>query len=728
MSGQPIPSERYCFGPFEFDTAATELRKHGIRLRLRGQPLEVLSVLLERPGEITTRRQLQQRLWSETTFVDFDHGLNAAMNKLRQSLGDSAERPHYIETLPGEGYRFIGRVEVPQSLPARLKPPDPPFVEIIRHRSWPKWVGVGFGTALLALAFWIGRTSRALDAPGAGERGRILFQMSIPERLELSSSQTFSLSPDGRTLVYLARSAGESFRLWAQSLDQLEPDPLPGTEVTGGDPPVFWSPDSKFVAYYSAERLMKVDLQGNPPRVICRVPSVVLGGSWSPQGAIIFGTETQGIMRVSAAGGEPVQLTIRDTSKRERVHGWPTFLPDGHRYIYSRLSPVAANNAVFARSLDAKPSEPDLARLVDTTTAAVLVTPERGAKNSILLFLREGTLWSHTLDAAKLVVLDQPRRVTSDVGSARAFGFFAASQNARLVYRNTPPDMVQLAWWDRRGHQLKTVGEPAPLDSVFSPVLSPDGTRFVTSQYEKGDFDIWVYDLNRGGGQRITFDPSLDIAPIWSRDGNRILFSSGRSGRFDLFQIDPASGTSESLLYSSGQNKYPTSISPDGRFLLFSSLTERNNFDVWALPLEGAGKRVASPLIATDADERSAAISPDGSRVAFVSNESGRPEVYVQPFKPGGVTGVPKTLVSDRGGENPRWRADGRELYYWLPDRTLASVSFADADTLRPGVAQRLFRLPGARWDSAGDGTRFLVGEPKERAVAPFTVVLNWPL
>ncbi len=740
---QPRPAPRTSFGPFEYDASSGELRKHQTKLRLTGQPLRILEVLLEHPNQVVSREELQQRLWKGTTFVDFEHGLNAAINKLRQTLGDSADQPRYIETLPGRGYRFIGALSYSSSRPVlemvAAVSSDPagdeapaaigaaPPVKRRFSAFSPVWRASALaGLALLVvtglLVLWRFARSHPL-APNSNAQA-VRFRVAIPEGMKLSASQTFSLSPDGRTLVYLAKSAdGGPFLLWAQSLDSLEPRVLTNPN-TGSDAPVFWSPDSKFAAFYSEEKLKKIDFSGNPAQVIGPVPGIVLGGSWNREGTIIFGTETSGILRVEAKGGVPVAVTTRDRARGERVHVFPSFLPDGRHFLYSRQSSVVENTGVFIGSLDTKPEQQSLTRLIATPFAPQFVASQDG--NGVVLFQRETTLWAQEFDANRLQLMGEPRRVAEHVGSSRAFGFSAASRGA-LVHRNALTEVGQLTWFDRDGQRLAALGHPSDLWDI-SPQISPDGTRVALTKFEGANVDVWVHDLTRDVTQRITFDPAIDQLPIWSPDGKRIAFISSRAGHYDLYVIGANGQGREELLYASSENKIPTSWSADGRFLLYNTEAGSASPGIWVLPIEGTGEHKPIPLLNTGANERAGVFSPDSRWIAYVSNASGKAEVYIQAFSlpPTSSEGGPKVLLSRGGGFTPHWRADGKELFYRTLDGTLMSAAVTTVAALHPGVPQSLFHLGGPCWDATGDGNRFLVGLPVDQGVPPFTVVLNW--
>lgn len=725
---------RYQFGQFTVDLRARTLSHDAEPLTITARVFDTLVLLLEHAGAVVEREEFFRRVWRENAVEDGN--LTQTIFVLRKLLGDPDQR--MIVTLPGRGYMFTAPVETIEAMPGSL-------ADGVRSGSGPRHPrrflnlplvpAVILGVTLLAIAILVVSmkfTRNRSSAPPLATQ-TVRFRVPIPATLHLSRSGGFSLSPDGTTLAYLAAGDDGVLRVWVQSLSSLEPKLLSGTEALGGDPSPFWSPDSKFVAFYSEEKLKKTDLKGNPPQTICSVPGVLIGGSWNREGVIVFGRDTGGLMRVSANGGDAVPITNRDATRGERVHGGPTFLPDGRHFLYSRFSSVLENNGLYVGSLDSQPEQQGLTRVLATPFGVQFVASSRG--NGRLFFLRENTeraLWAQEFDISRLALVGEPAPVVSHVGHNPAFGFFGASANA-LVYRNAPgEEMAQMAWFDRHGKRGASFGESASLYSQL--VLSPDGSRVAMAKFEGGNVDVWAYDVVRNVNQRLTSDPALDDSPVWSHDGKRLAFASSRAGHYDLYQIAARGEGSEELLYASGENKFPTDWSPDGGYLLYGAQARETNGDIWALPLDGTNKRVPVPLVHTRANEGSATFSPDGHWIAYVSDDSGVAEVYVQPFllpsASAGPPGGPKVLVSRKGGRRPRWRADGKELFYDSPDGALMSVAAIAGATFRPGVPQLLFRTPAAWFSEANatsDGTRFLVAVPVEQTTEqPFTVVLNW--
>jgi Tol biopolymer transport system component/DNA-binding winged helix-turn-helix (wHTH) protein len=727
MTSEPKSTPRVAFGPFQLDVSSGELRKHGTRLRMTGQSLTILEVLLERPNQVVAREELHQRLWKGTTFVDFDQGLNAAINKLRQTLGDSADQSRYVETVPGKGYRFVAPLSHDSLQP--LAPIDAssdisPDAPLRRPKSFWKPTTLFHAALVLAIAitmatgvFLFVRFAGTPSAVTISVTRPVRYQIAIPDGLQLSSDQLFSISPDGRNLVYFARKiSGGPFVLWVQSLDQIKPRSLPIHQ--DHDSVVFWSPDSKSIAFGSEGKLKRADLTGNPAQEIGSLQDNI-GGAWAKDGTIILGTITKAIVRVDYATGGLLPVTVRDAAS-DRAHIFPLFLPDGRHFLYTRASTNVSKTGVYVGSLDARPEQQSLTPLIATPFAAQFAASNDG--KGIILFQRETTLWAQKYDTSLLRLTGEPQMVAERLGNTRAFGFFAASSGV-LVHRRGVAQFAQLTWLDRRGQRVGTLG--GAFDAYDYPArISPDGSKIVMTRHGADNTDIWVHDLSRDVTQRLTSDPAPDESPVWSPDGKKLVFSSSRGGHFDLYQIGSSGDGGPQLLYASSENKYASSWSADGRFILFS--TEKRD-GIWVLPLEGAGKHTAVSFLQSQANERSGVFSPDSRWIAYVSDESGQPEVYVQRFSlPGSSSpGGPKVLISRSGGTSPHWRADGKEIFYRSTDGTLMSVPLTTDPVLRPGVPKRMFAIDRL-WEVTRDGNRFLAGVPVEEGVSPFTVVLNW--
>jgi hypothetical protein len=449
-------------------------------------------------------------------------------------------------------------------------------------------------------------------------------------------------------------------------------------------------------------------------------------GAWSKDNVILFGGKPNGpLRRVSAAGGIPTDVTVIDSKRGETYHLIPTFLPDGKHFVYT-ISGSPEVSGVYVGSLDAKPAEQSKERLLTTTLGAPYV-------DGNIFFLREGTLMAQPFDAGKLQLRGEPVPVAEHVGAELSAGFFAVSPTGVLAYRTGAAVTTGLLhiWFDREGKTTGTFGEPTGDSGVR---LSPDGTRAAerdAAQQTRGD--IWLLDFARGVRTRLTFRQNLGSYPVWSPDGSRIAFSAGDS--VDTIYEKSASGAGEEkeLLKKPGEIKFPTSWSHDGRFLLYTTANvPKTGSDLWVLSLEGDRKAV--PLLTTDFNEGVGAFSPDGRWVAYMSNESGRNEIYVRPFVASGASGPSlgegKWQVSKDGGTNPSWRADGKEIIFNF-DFAIMSVDVNGSSTgFQMGTPKQLFRKGNNGWDVTGDGKRLLMlttpNQGVQTAPTPITVVLNW--
>jgi eukaryotic-like serine/threonine-protein kinase len=349
-----------------------------------------------------------------------------------------------------------------------------------------------------------------------------------------------------------------------------------------------------------------------------------------------------------------------------------------------------------------------------------------------VLFLRQGTLMAQPFDARRLELSGEAVPVAEQVGSVLDYGFFSASDNGVLVYRSGAGRDYQLTWFDQQGRVLGTVAEPGRYNSL---ALSPDGRRVAVSRTNPENtpnWDVWLLDLGRNTSTRLTYGQVRATFPVWSADGSSVIFDSIRGGQVNLYLTLASGGGDERLLLKSDAGyKFATSSSRDGRFLLYTVENPETKTDLWVLPLQGDHKPTA--FLRTEFNERSGQFSPDRHWIAYISDESGSDEIYVREFSSGSAQGsgdaAGKWLISKGGGTDPRWRADGKELFYVASDGKLMSVDISAKTVFKAGAPRPLFQLPlgfiGV--DVTADGRRFLIGVPvAQSASVPFTVVLNW--
>jgi Tol biopolymer transport system component/DNA-binding winged helix-turn-helix (wHTH) protein len=725
MASQPQSTARLAFGPFEVNVPAGQLLKSGVRIRLSGQPFQILLILLAHPGDVVTNEQLRERIWKEGTFVDFEHGLHAAVNKLRRALGDSAENPRYIETVPGRGYRFIGalgRQPVPISGSLGNPPlPLPVGGELSPARSklgrrW--WIAAAVTLPLGALGIWA--LSHFRQTP-ADERV-LRLQINPPAGSEFTfgtQAAGISLSPDGKTAAYVATDHGKA-ALWVQPLDGATARVLAGTEEAGLP---FWSPDSEAVAFFAHGKLQRVYLAGGAPQTICDMGQA-RGGSWSDNGRILFGGWNSGLFQVAASGGQPSSLTTLDAARGEVFHYWPQILPGG-RFLYFVRSTKRENSGVYAASL-AKPREP--VRLLATDTNALYAPAADGAGNNrkgYLLWLRGGTLVAQDFDAATLKLSGVPHPVADPVARIGTPGQMQVSVSATgiLLYNSSSP-LRQFRWVDRTGKPRGTVGEPA-FSAFFH--LSPDGRRIAVSRGSPVGTDLWMLDVDRGVPSRFTSRPGLNISPVWSPNSRTVLFASDVP--LNLFRKDASGAGEEQRLTRSPNPQFAMDWSRDGRFILYDEeAVPGNQRSLWILPV-APGDAKPRPYLRTTFNEDMGQFSPDTRWVAFQSDETGRYEIYIDTFP----EPREKVRISAGGGVLPQWGGDGRELFYISPDSLLMSVSLKPrGGSLVPSVPHALFPLlvmdtDVSPYEVARDGQRFLVLDTAQQGTQPLTVIVNWP-
>jgi eukaryotic-like serine/threonine-protein kinase len=552
-------------------------------------------------------------------------------------------------------------------------------------------------------------------------RSRIVPETSAPEiRLDVPTPGTadpasFALSPDGKWLVFVASDAGTS-RLWIRPLGSAVAQPITGTD---GAAFPFWSPDSSAIGFFADLRLKLLDISGGGPQPIAE--AAPRGGTWNKDGTILFArTVTGPIYAVPARGGSPVQVTQLREGQTSQM--FPMFLADGRHFLYFALGGPSASG-LFLGSVDS----PNAVRIAGAFSPAVYA-PSR----SLAFFFGQNGLVAQHVDVSRGAVVGDSTLVTNGVAAYGTSTLFAAafsvSSDGVIAYRANSNVRRQLAWFDRSGNPLGTLGE-ADDEMLSSPSISPDGRRVAIDRISQGNRDVWIEDSTRL--TRFTYDSGGDAFPQWSPDGKTIVFDSNRRGQRDLFMKKVAGTGTEELLYGSMQSKAVNDWSRDGRYILFLSNDPKTTRDLWILPLDG--DRKPYPFLKTEFEEWRGQFSPDGHWVMYQSNESGRYEIYVRPFQGSGR----QWQISTGGGISPRWSKDGRELYYVAPDSRLMAVQVKEsASTFEFGGAVPLFQskmlgggsevAQGWQYDVANDG-RFLMNVPTEDATAaPITIILNW--
>src|SRR5687767_6117612 len=524
-----------------------------------------------------------------------------------------------------------------------------------------------------------------------------------------------ALAPDGSRLAFVPTTAAVN-RLWVQPLSGASARSLPGTE--GASNP-FWSPDSRFLGFFANRQLKKIEASGRPPQKLADA-SLGRGGSWNRDGVILFVPNSRSaVHRVSASGGDAAPVTKLDGGASEISHRWPVFLPDGRRFLFLSQSSqgTGEKNGIYAASLDGG----DRKLLLHANTNVAYAPPGH------LLFYRDRTLLARPFDPKSLRFTQEAVPVAEDVQYFATFAqaVFSASGPGLLAYQTGSGGETQLTWFDRAGRPAGAVGAPG---QFATPRISHDGTRVAVRILDpQAVGDIWIYDLERNTQTRFTFDPSDDFGPLWSRDDSRVVFSSARKSPGDVYQRDSAGTAKEEPLLDSNAFEMAQDWSPDGRVLLFQRDDPRmpTQMDLWTY---SAADGKASPFLQSTSNEILGRFSPDGRWIAYVSNESGKEEVYVVPFPgPGG-----KWQISTDGGRAPVWTRGGREIVYQAPEDEIMAVDVRAAPTFQAGIPKALFKTnlrppPGGQFDVTPDGERFLVNvKPADENSDPVTLVQNW--
>jgi serine/threonine protein kinase len=583
-----------------------------------------------------------------------------------------------------------------------------PVVARRKNRERIAWMSTVALFVLLSASLLL--VPRKTPSPSSVLRTSVL----VPEKQFI---RFLTLSPDGRRLAFVAASPGGKRSLWVRPLDGLSAQPLEGTE--NADFP-FWSPDSGSIGFFADAKLKRVDAGGGAVVTLCDASPDGLGGTWNRDGTILFGLPSRPIHRVADSGGAPEPLTKLDTSRRETTHRYPQFLPDGRHFLYLAANLAGAPddpaNQVKVGSLDGRGDR----SILPASSNAVYAS-------GLLLFIRDGNLLAQEFDPKKLATSGTPRPIAQRVEMSSFFwrwGLFSASGNGLVAYSSALQTSSRLVWLDRSGRETGSVGEPALY--VSAPRLSPDGRSLAVAILDNAlnKPDVWLYDLGRRVRTRLTSGPSENGGPIFSSDGSRIVFTTDRKHQGDLYtKTVSGHGGEEPFLEGEGQ-RFADDWSSDGRFLAVEIRQPRGERKIALSIVSASGDRTPKVFLQRGTDFGEARFSPDGRWIAYTSEESGRSEIYLAAFPGPGE----RFQVSPSGGAAPRWRRDGRELFYLAEDGALMAVEVRTAGAPDVGTSRKLFE-PHPRaldYDVSSDGQRFLIVASGAESSPPITLVQNW--
>jgi Tol biopolymer transport system component/DNA-binding winged helix-turn-helix (wHTH) protein len=735
-------------GEFVLDLDSGELVRGDTRVRLQVQSLELLKALLEQPGRMVAREALRQRLWPSDTFVDFEHGLNAAVRRLREALGDAADEPRFIETIPRKGYRLVAPTDPPPSVPgppadATIGPATPVAAPTAPPRRVPAvllWVAAGpvvFALALLAGA-WLGdgRQPRP-DRPPVGT-----FTIDLPTGWDMRPLDMIALSPNGRYVAFTAVGPAATRALWVRPLAENAAREI----VSTGNPlSPFWSPDGSRIGFFQPGQLAAVSLADASTQVLSVLsrpldargatdlskldvsdPLLGAAATWMDNGDILFSRlHGGGVERLKRGASTTEAVPFFGDAGRYRTP-WPHAIPGTGSFTFVEVNRGAAERL-------ARIGDPDTSTVVDLARVDSRLV---GTSSGHAVFVRDGTLVAQRLDARRGLV-GSPTVLADDVAvRTPMLGHFSATSDV-LAYLTRDALRVDMRMdvVDRSGVRLAKIADGGFFTNLR---LALDGTRLAVAaqDYRLGTRDIWVYDIAGKPPLRLTFDPGDDMSPAWSADGHVVLFSSDRAGERDVYQKDADGRGPETLVFASRDSKSVNAWARDGRSVVYDtgargSVDAQGRFnraDLYTLFLDHP--RRVRPLATTAAHEAIADIAPDGTLVAYHSSEGGTTEVFVETFPDKGG----RWQVTTSGALEPMWRADGRELFFLTRDNEVAAVDvFRSPGGVRFGPQRVLFKRPGGPTDQVRsyapfpDGQRFVVLTTQAaRKPQQIVVRLNW--
>jgi serine/threonine-protein kinase len=658
----------YAFGDFRLDLQSRRLLRGDEAMPITVKTFDTLAVLVERAGQIVDKDELMRRVWTDAIVEEAN--LSQQIFTLRRMLGEDPKDHRYIQTVPRRGYRFVAEVSA---------------------------IGV-----------------RADASRVAAPVLRLSLVLPSDRPLAIGACSPIALSPDGRTLAYVALEA-EGTALFVRAMDRDESRRVPRSEGAGMP---FFSPDSRWLGYVANGKLNKTLVAGGAPIMVCDAGSECRGASWTPHNEIVLAAgPATGLSIVSADGGSPRTLTTLDFAKGERTHRWPDVLPSGRHVLFTVAHAGSASfdeGEIVVVSLDSGERH----GVVRHGSCA------RSVPSGHVVYLRGGSLMAVAFDAARLetqgsTIPVADRVMTQPTGA----GYFAFSNTGCLLHLTGEAHDVKrrLVWVDRQAH-LEPLALPD--QAIEEPRLSPDGTRVAFGIRGKSN-DIWIHDFTTGALTRVTHHGD-NFAPIWTPDGTRMTFSSNRNGPCHIFSRDLDGGNVVELV-GGDYDLVPGSWSPDGAVLLFTEYNPGTGANIW-MCTPGSG-RPPRALVRSRANDFGPACSPDGRSFAYTSDESGRFEVYLFPFPDFGM----KTQISVDGGSEPVWSRDGRLCY-----RSGSSVMVADIDLAtrtRIGAPQRIAEgpfQPGAvaglpNYDVAADGRLLMIAQTSAQAQPDrLSVTVNW--
>jgi eukaryotic-like serine/threonine-protein kinase len=714
------------FGEYELDPKRAVLSRGGVPLKIQPQPFRVLELLVMRAPGVVTREELSHYVWGNGVNVDLDQSLNFCVRQIRSVLNDSASNPKFIDTLPKQGYRFI--VDIVRDVPPSPVPtasvsgePEPPYAAVSdvsgkTSRRTFVWSGVA-AAVVVGGGVWLGRS-----------RGRAMPPKAVNVVIPLPEGETnadslrvigpVSVAPDGSSIAIPITTADVG-HLYLRRLDSNRLIRLEGAENSSGP---FWSPDSQHIAFAAeGAKLKRMPAVGGSPVVLCDAVDA-RGGSWSRNGDILFGTAYQSVFHVPASGGKATPVTQVDEAGGEFSHWFPLFLPDGNRFLYNVMADDSEKRGVYLESLDHRHPKRRVV-VTDGICFALALDPEK--KIYYLLSEQTGKIAAQTFDVDR-GELSGPSRILLDRP-----GMVSVSDTGVLVIRKFGQDLSRLVWRDRTGRELGVLGAPADYESVH---LSPDD-RFVAitrMDQNSGRSRIWIASLPDGKLEPLS-DSIRATNPTWSVDGGTVYYNDNRRGMLMRRRVSPRGAEEVVMETGMARRTHVDDISPDRRYAVAELIADYAHAETMWTELKD-GSTSGPQWHSMDAPGKEGMLpsfSPDGRWLAFSSNATGGSEIYVMDF-PGGLQRV---RISTDGGFKPRWRRDGKELFYLAADGSMMAAKMTVVNGRMLAEPKRLFDANlkihtnyDANYAVTSDGQRFLgIAKEAPSGDVDIQMVMNWP-
>jgi eukaryotic-like serine/threonine-protein kinase len=738
MSSPAPVSGSYRFGPFRLDPHSRVLDRAGTVVPLAPRTFDLLHAFLRSGGRLLTKQELLGGVWDDVNVEEAS--LAFQVSTLRKALGEQGIT--WIETVPKHGYRFIADVETVEASGATGVEPSEPVVpphpvrpprlrrllQLATHNLL--WLAVAAAAVVGALAIWLLPISWN---PGEPDTFLGRFTIALPDSpVGRTSVPLAQVSPDGRHVAFILERIGVNLGvryIWLRPFATAEPEAILGTENATS---LFWSPDSRQVAFTTFTSLKKLTIANRTVETLCEACRPGHGGSWSRDGLLLFASTDGTMQGIPATGGKAEPMTTLDRGAGEVAHIAPHFLPDGRRFLYAIRREDRARSGLYIGTVGSS----DAIQLLPGEHSAIYAAP------GYLLFTQSGNIVARPFDAERLeftgaaAPLIAPSEyhpipiLGGDIALLQSSGVwpnFSTSDTGVLAYAVAEHPETQFLWVSRTGEVLETIG-PRGLYQTFD--LSPDGQRLVFSRLLSGTSSadtasLWVRDLTRGVSSRLTFGASSYYDPRWG-PGDWVAANRTVPPPLAIVRIQPDGR--ESLLRSPREERcILDDVSSDGRYLLCRMGSGQR---LMAFPVGGRGDAILvrdAPVVSMD----QARFSPDDRWIAYNTFEAGNSEVYLTAFPPRGQP----WRVSLKGGFQPTWRRDGQELYYLGLDGALNAVAFRAGDTPQFSAPIRLFETglsaPSPwveQYDASADGQRFLVLRPVENRVRnSIGLIINWP-